>query len=113
MRGKVPGMYTCTTCGRDFPLIAEENYVVREDGRRGLQTVISDSEERMFSAFDCPHCGCQNVVAVYLRPVTAEDLGASDEDCPLGHEDCLSCGERDCSCYEGERSPEEGASDGE
>ena len=112
MRGKVPGMYTCTTCGRDFPLIAEENYVVREDGKRGLQAVIADSEERMFSAFDCPHCGCQNVVAVYLRPVTAEDLGCG-EDCPEGCEDCFSCGHEDCGCYEGERTPEEGTSDGE
>lgn len=109
---KVKGMYTCDVCGHDFPLIAEENYVVREDGRRGLQTVIADSEERMFSAFDCPHCGCQNVVAVYLRPVTAGDLGC-EEGRPEGCEDCLTCGHEECECYEGGRSPEEGGSDGE
>lgn len=112
MKGKVPGMYTCSTCGRDFPLIAEENYVVRGSGKRGLQTVFADNEEKMFSAFDCPHCGCQNVVAVYLRPVTAGDLGC-EEDCPESCEDCFSCGHEECGCHEGERSPEEGASDGE
>ena len=109
MTERIKGMRTCSVCGRDFPLMAEDNYIVRENGKRGLQTVISDTEEKMFHAFDCPHCGCQNIVAIYLRPVTAEDLGC-EEDCPEG---CFSCGHEECGCYEGERSPEEGTSDGE
>lgn len=92
MENKVPGLHTCKVCGRDFPLIAENNYVVRENGRRGLQTVVSDYEEKMFNAFDCPHCGCQNVVAVFMRPVTIDDFCPADGDCnDCDHHHCENC----------------------
>ena len=114
MEKKVPGMRTCSVCGRDFPLIEEENYIVRENGERGLKAALASEEEKMYHAFDCPHCGCQNVVAIYMRPVMAEDLGCEEEDeCPEGCEDCFTCGHEECGCYEGERSSEGGASDGE
>lgn len=92
MAEKIKGMYTCDVCGRDFPLLAEDNYVVREDGRRGLQTVISDTEERMYHAFDCPHCGCQNIVAKFMRPVVIDDLYPADDE----HDDCDDCDHHHC-----------------
>lgn len=92
MGNKVPGLHTCSVCGRDFPLIAENSYVVRENGKQGLQTVISDTEEKMFNAFDCPHCGCQNVVAVYMRPVTTDDLCPADDCDDCDHHHCENCG---------------------
>ena len=58
------GMYTCKICGRDFPLLAEEHYVTKEPGRTGVLTALSDVEIKLHDAFDCPHCGCQNLVGV-------------------------------------------------
>lgn len=84
---KIKGMYTCDVCGRDFPLIAEERHTVRGTERSGIATAISFEEADRYDAFDCPHCGCQNVVNLRLR----EERG----------------------CREGERAGGEGVSDGE
>ena len=84
---KVKGLRTCSVCGRDFPLLEEENYIVRENGERGLKAAMS-SEEKLYHAFDCPHCGCQNIVAIYLRPVVL-DMGDVCGDCD--HHHCDSC----------------------
>lgn len=98
---KIKGMYTCDVCGRDFPLIAEERYTVRGAEKSGLATAITFEEADRYDAFDCPHCGCQNVVNLRMR-----ELGPEDADCPTrDHEEC--------GCYEGERISEEGGSDGE
>lgn len=69
------GMTTCKVCGRDFPLISEEHYTARnldkEGGQIGL--VIAGKEEpAIFDAFDCPHCGCQNVMQERKRSVDSE-----------------------------------------
>ena len=96
---KIKGMHACDVCGRDFPLIAEERYTVRSAEKSGLAAAISFEEADRFDAFDCPHCGCQNIVNMRLR-----ELGPEDAD---GCEDCLTCG------HEGERTSEEGAGDGE
>lgn len=56
------GMITCKICERDFPLIAEERYTVRDNEKSGVIVSLSGSESVLYDAFDCPHCGCQNVV---------------------------------------------------
>ena len=57
------GMTTCKVCGRDFPLIAEEHYVARNVEKTGIIPAIRGQEEAtQYDAFDCPHCGCQNVI---------------------------------------------------
>ena len=106
---KIKGMYTCDVCGRDFPLIAEERYTVRGAEKSGLATAISFEEADRYDAFDCPHCGCQNVANLRLRELGPE----GGDECPDGCEDCFTCGHEECGCYEGERTSEEGGSDGE
>lgn len=98
---KIRDMYTCDVCGRDFPLIAEDRYTVRGTEMSGIATAISFEEADRYDAFDCPHCGCQNVVNKRLR-----ELG------PEGG-DCLTCDHEGCGCHEGGRAGEEGVSDGE
>lgn len=59
------GMTTCKVCGRDFPLLAEEHYIARNPDREGGQIgviIAGKDEPAIFDAFDCPHCGCQNVM---------------------------------------------------
>ena len=59
------GMTTCKVCERDFALMAEDHYIARDPQREGGQIgiVIAGREEaKNFDAFDCPHCGCQNIM---------------------------------------------------
>lgn len=98
---KIKGMYTCDVCGRDFPLIAEERYTVRGTEKSGIATAISFEEADRYDAFDCPHCGCQNVVNLRLRELEPEGG------------DCFTCDHEECGCREGERTGEEGVGDGE
>lgn len=106
---KIKGMYTCDVCGRDFPLIAEERYTVRGAEKTGLASAFSGEESDLYDAFDCPHCGCQNVMNLRLRELGPE----GGDECPNGCEDCFTCGHEECGCYEGGRTSEEGGSDGE
>ncbi len=46
----------CKVCGREFNLLKENKYIVREYMQFGF------SMPRLAEAFDCPICGCQNVV---------------------------------------------------
>ena len=57
------GMTTCKICGRDFPLMAEEHYVARDTEKKGVIPALSGQDEAIqYDAFDCPYCGCQNVM---------------------------------------------------
>ena len=62
MEGRcMKGMYTCKICGREFPLMAEEHYTTKSPLKTGLAAVAGGTE-KLHDAFDCPHCGCQNIV---------------------------------------------------
>ena len=78
--GSVKGMTTCKVCGRDFPLLAEEHYVVRDVEKKGVIPAINgQTEAEMYDAFDCPHCGCQNVMQGRKQGVCPCDFGICDE----------------------------------
>lgn len=47
----------CKVCGVNFALDKSERYIVLDD-----YVPFSFSERKMFEAFDCPVCGCQNIV---------------------------------------------------
>lgn len=54
-------MFKCKVCGRRFRLLAKNRYeVVRIP--TSLKILIEDRV--YFNAFDCPHCGCQNIMGV-------------------------------------------------
>lgn len=75
------GMATCKICGRDFPLITEERYTVRDVERTGIATAFGGSESNLYDAFDCPHCGCQNIIQERKRMYNAAaDPGLKIED---------------------------------
>lgn len=58
------GMTTCKICGRDFPLMAEEHYVAVDTKCGGIKAVLEGDGTTLYDVFDCPHCGCQNVMQV-------------------------------------------------
>lgn len=81
----VKGMTTCKVCGRDFPLLAEEHYIAQDPQKIGaIASIVNTDRAFEFDAFDCPHCGCQNVTQnrkpVYLgNDVCPCDYGICDE----------------------------------
>lgn len=56
-------MFTCKICGLEFGLHIEDHYISRDGERTGLIAAIGpENESKLFDTFDCPECGCQNVI---------------------------------------------------
>lgn len=73
-------MRKCNVCGRRFKLRAKNRYeVVRKPV--GLSCLTEATV--YYNAFDCPHCGCQNIVGVLEKVVVGdieEKPGAESEE---------------------------------
>lgn len=90
------GMTICKVCGRDFPLMTEEHYVARDTEKTGITNVISGSEATLYDAFNCPHCGCQNIMQERKHEYCPCDYGICSEcDHPgeetFKHDGCAGC----------------------
>ena len=56
----------CKICGKRFKLIKENRYLAAE------KLITFDALTKLpktFEAFDCPHCGCQNIVNIREKTV--------------------------------------------
>lgn len=62
-------MRKCNVCGRRFRLLAKNRYeVVRKPV--GLNCLTEATV--YYNAFDCPHCGCQNIVGVLEKVIVGD-----------------------------------------
>lgn len=50
----------CKVCGKQFDLIKENKYIVQKN--KGINSIANRIKK--FECFDCPHCGCQNVLNI-------------------------------------------------
>ena len=51
----------CKVCGKRFALAKENKYeIVKEPTGLGVLT----EQTKIYEAFDCPRCGCQNIVNI-------------------------------------------------
>ena len=58
-------MYKCKICGKDFELNKEGHYIARDTEKQtgAFAALVShDDESKLYDTFDCPFCGCQNVI---------------------------------------------------
>lgn len=71
-------MYKCHTCGRRFRLLAKNKYEVVKRPV-GINCLIEGTV--YYNAFDCPHCGCQNITGVIEKQniIKIEDETSEDE----------------------------------
>ena len=77
---KIKGMTACKVCGRDFPLIAEEHYVAADPRTSGvISALVSTDKAYLYDVFDCPHCGCQNILQSRKPYACPCDYGICDE----------------------------------
>lgn len=58
--------YKCNVCGRDFDLLKSLHYISRngEVVLSGLSALAGSKEDEstIYDSFDCPFCGCQNII---------------------------------------------------
>ena len=54
-------MKKCTVCGKPLNMNKSKRYEIRKTPQ-GL-TALTESP-RVYEAFDCDHCGCQNIVNI-------------------------------------------------
>ena len=58
--------YKCNVCGRDFELLKSLHYISRngEVVLSGLSALAGSKEDEstIYDSFDCPFCGCQNII---------------------------------------------------
>lgn len=89
------GKTTCKVCGKDFPLTAEEHYIAQDPKKIGMLANLANTDKAMeYDAFDCPHCGCQNIVQErkpmwFPEVCECEDESAEPEDRSTEPEDEL------------------------
>ena len=89
----IKGMATCKVCGRDFALIAEEHYIVKDPQKGGLAATIAGDAIYMYDAFDCPHCGCQYIAQPRKASAELDDIVVvgEAEDEAEEHDGCERC----------------------
>lgn len=58
----VYALYKCNVCGNEFELNIDNHYVAKDDGVTGISTVVKKEEEKLYDTYDCPICGCQNLI---------------------------------------------------
>lgn len=51
----------CKICGKRFKLMKENRYLATE--KIGALEGLTKAA-KIFEVFDCPHCGCQNIVNI-------------------------------------------------
>ena len=71
----------CKICGKDFELKLDNHYVSRDNETNGIIKAIKSEEENIFDTFDCPYCGCQNIIQQRKRPafVGSDYIGEIDD----------------------------------
>lgn len=59
----------CRACGFKFRLEKENRYLSKKSA-----SLLGNISERptIFETFDCPNCGCQNIVGIYEQPIEGE-----------------------------------------
>ena len=71
-------MKKCDCCGRRFRLLAKNRYEIIKSpvGFDRLTEGIT-----YYNAFDCPHCGCQNIVGVIekVKPMEVKAHPINDD----------------------------------
>lgn len=64
------GQAKCGICGQLFPLVIDKHYISRDDGQVGVAALFKSlPEDQLYDTFDCPYCGCQNVVQKRKRAI--------------------------------------------
>lgn len=73
----------CKICECEFIPEKKEHYISRDEVKVGFSSLAGGMEEKIYDTFDCPKCGCQNIVGdrkreLYIGENIKEDLEESE-----------------------------------
>lgn len=57
----------CKICDCEFVPEKENHYISRDEVKVGLSNLAGGMEEKIYDTFDCPQCGCQNIMGERKR----------------------------------------------
>lgn len=77
----------CFVCGSDFILNATDKYIVNVPAS-AVSKALLGTNDKIFEAFDCPCCGCQNLVNERFG---AEELPVIEDDPSIEEHMCGGC----------------------
>lgn len=70
----------CKVCGKRFRLLKKDRYEILVPPT--FSEVLVGSKDTISECFDCPKCGCQNIVndrKGKTKPITAKSNASADE----------------------------------
>ena len=74
----------CKVCGKPFMLDKSNHYISIDNEVTGISNAIRKEEVNLYDTFDCPHCGCQNVVGErkrrYIQSLQLPSLQLEEEE---------------------------------
>ena len=77
----------CKVCGKEFELKVDNHYIARDEeiDRCGIAGIVGSNNEiegKLYDTFDCPACGCQNIMQERKRRfLSVTSTGYPDEVC--------------------------------
>lgn len=76
----------CKICNKDLGLSMVKHYIARDNDITGLAVLAKSEEVTLYDAFDCPNCGCQNIMQErkrYFVPkyesIEQDDIDSEDD----------------------------------
>ncbi len=57
----------CKVCECEFIPEKKDHYISRDEVKTGLSNLAGGMEEQLYDTFDCPQCGCQNIMGERKR----------------------------------------------
>jgi len=63
----------CKICEYEFVPEKENHYISRDEVKVDLSNLACRMEEKIYDTFDCPQCGCQNVMGERKRSEETEE----------------------------------------
>lgn len=67
----------CKVCGARFNISKEDRYIAQER-LTGFESITKAPKD--FECFDCPECGCQNIVSIRIPEKEAETETEKEEE---------------------------------
>lgn len=64
----------CKICECEFVPDKKEHYISRDEVKVGLSNLAGGIEAKIYDTFDCPQCGCQNIMGERKRSICGENV---------------------------------------
>lgn len=96
----------CKCCNKEFEPKKELHYISRDVAKTGLVALGGGDECKYYDTFDCPECGCQNILGERKRTVFEESILKACDDVVVDLSNTKECKEVCLKDTEEEQSDE-------